>query len=76
MDIAVDDSEVLLGHREMTGDGVEVGPYAIVERDVTIGDGTIIRPHAVVRQYTTLGKGNYVDTGAVLGGLPKSWTGV
>ncbi|HOD83012.1 MAG TPA: acyl-ACP--UDP-N-acetylglucosamine O-acyltransferase [Phycisphaerae bacterium] len=52
-------------------DGVEIGPYAIVEADVRIGEGTRLAAHAVVRRHTTLGRNNYVDSGAVLGGLPQ-----
>lgn len=52
-------------------EGVEIGPYAIVEGDVRIGEGTRLAAHAVVRRYTTLGRNNFVDSGAVLGGLPQ-----
>jgi UDP-N-acetylglucosamine acyltransferase len=50
---------------------VVVGPYAVVEEDVTIGAGTELRAHAVVKRYTTLGAGNTVHEGAVLGGEPQ-----
>lgn len=50
---------------------VEIGPFCIVEADVTIGAGTVLRSHAVVRKHTTLGAGNFVDTGTVLGGEPQ-----
>jgi UDP-N-acetylglucosamine acyltransferase len=36
-------------------DSVEIGPYAIVESDVTIGPGCVLRDHAVVRRYTSMG---------------------
>jgi len=52
-------------------DDVEVGAYAIVEGDVKIGPGTRLASHAVVRRYTTLGRDNFVDSFAVLGGLPQ-----
>ncbi|MCD6365660.1 MAG: acyl-ACP--UDP-N-acetylglucosamine O-acyltransferase [Planctomycetes bacterium] len=53
------------------GDDVEIGPYCIIERDVEIDSGTVLRPHAIVRQYTSMGSGNFVDSGAVLGGMPQ-----
>jgi UDP-N-acetylglucosamine acyltransferase len=52
-------------------EGVEIGPHCLVEADVRIGAGTVLRPNAILRQYTTLGKGNFVDSFAVLGGLPQ-----
>jgi UDP-N-acetylglucosamine acyltransferase len=50
---------------------VEIGAFSIIEEDVKIGNGTIIRPHAIVRRYTKLGDNNYIDSFAVLGGLPQ-----
>ena len=55
------------------GDDVEVGAYSVIESDVEIGAGTVLRPHAMVRRYTTMGTGNYVDSHAVLGGLPQDY---
>ncbi|MHC4561745.1 MAG: acyl-ACP--UDP-N-acetylglucosamine O-acyltransferase [Planctomycetota bacterium] len=50
---------------------VEIGPYCIVEADCTLGAGTVLRNNAIIRRHTTLGEGNYVDSFAVLGGLPQ-----
>jgi len=55
------------------GDDVEVGAYSVIESDVEIGAGTVLRPHAMVLRYTTMGTGNYVDSHAVLGGLPQDY---
>jgi UDP-N-acetylglucosamine acyltransferase len=52
---------------------VEVGPYCIVEPDVTIGAGTRLRSHVVLRRYTTLGADNLVDYGCVFGGEPQDF---
>jgi len=38
------------------GDGVEVGPYAIIGPDVKVGDGTVIQAHAYLSGHTTIGK--------------------
>lgn len=55
---------------EVAGD-VEIGPCAVIERDVRIGEGCIIGPHAVIHAYTTLGPGCRVHAGAVLGDAPQ-----
>jgi len=54
-------------------DDIEIGPYAIVEGDVKLGPGTILRSHSIVRRYTWMGAGNFVDSFAVLGGLPQDY---
>jgi len=53
------------------GDGVEVGPYAILGAKVTIGAGTVVGAHAIVQGPTTLGEGNKVHPHAALGGPPQ-----
>ncbi len=49
---------------------VEVGPYAIVEADVTIGPGTKLWPHAYVARWTEIGRNCQIHMGAVLGHEP------
>jgi UDP-N-acetylglucosamine acyltransferase len=53
------------------GDGVELGPYAVVEAETEIGSRTRLLSHAVVRTFTSLGSDNAVHEGAVLGGEPQ-----
>jgi UDP-N-acetylglucosamine acyltransferase len=53
------------------GDGVGVGPYAVIGEHVCLGDGTSVGPHAVIDGWTTLGKGCDIGVGAVLGGAPQ-----
>jgi UDP-N-acetylglucosamine acyltransferase len=53
------------------GEGVSVGPYAVVEGQVSIGDRSEIRAHATIKRFTTLGADNTVHEGAVLGGEPQ-----
>jgi UDP-N-acetylglucosamine acyltransferase len=53
------------------GDGVSVGPFAVIEEGVEIGPGCEIRAHAVIRRFTRMGAGNAVHEGAVLGGEPQ-----
>lgn len=57
-------------HAEL-GEGVEVGPFAVIERDVQIGAGTRILAGAHIRAHTTLGCENLVRDHAILGGDPQ-----
>lgn len=50
---------------------VEIGPYCIVEGEVTIGTGSRLIARATIRAGTTLGRETIVCEGAVLGGLPQ-----
>jgi UDP-N-acetylglucosamine acyltransferase len=60
-----------VAHWARVAGDVVIGPYAVVEEDVTIEAGSEIRAHAVIKRYTTLGSGNTVHEGAVLGGEPQ-----
>ena len=53
------------------GDGVLVGPYAVIEAGAVIGDRSTIANHATVCTGATLGVENQVHPGAVLGGPPQ-----
>jgi UDP-N-acetylglucosamine acyltransferase len=50
---------------------VYVGPFAIIEKDVTIGDNTWIDAHAHIKSFTTIGKDCKIFNGAVLGEIPQ-----
>ncbi len=52
-------------------DDVEIGPYVIIEENVSIGSGTKIMAHAVVRGYTTIGERNQIHMGAIIGHDPQ-----
>jgi len=52
-------------------DGVEVGPYSIVEAHTRIGAGTIIGPHCFVGSGTTLGRENRLFSSAQIGIFPQ-----
>ncbi len=49
------------------GEGVEVGPFSIIEGTVKIGDRTKIGARVTIEGHTTLGAENEVFTGAVVG---------
>ena len=41
-------------------DGVKIGPYCIVEKDVTIKKGTVLQSHVVVEGITEIGENNTI----------------
>lgn len=53
------------------GDGVEIGPYAVVGTHVRLGAGTTVGAHAVVDGHTTLGENNRVFPHAAVGFVPQ-----
>ena len=53
------------------GDGVEIGAYSLIERDVSIGEGTRIGPHVIIREGTRIGKGCQVFQFASIGEAPQ-----
>jgi len=52
---------------------VEVGPYAILEEEVTLGDDCTVQAHAVLTGRVTLGSRNLVGYGAVIGSKPQDF---
>jgi UDP-N-acetylglucosamine acyltransferase len=53
------------------GDGVEVGPYVVIEGEVRVGPGCVLRPGVHLIGPLTMGCHNTVYTGAVLGERPQ-----
>lgn len=53
------------------GQDVSIGPFCVVEADVTIGDRCQLASHVVLKSGTTLAEGNRVGEGSVLGGKPQ-----
>ena len=53
------------------GRDVRIGPFSVIEPDVTIEDGCVLHSRVVVKSGTTLGPGNQIFEGAVIGGLPQ-----
>jgi len=50
---------------------VVIGPFVIVEENVSIGDDCIIEARATIKSGTILGPGNHIFEGACLGGYPQ-----
>ncbi len=52
-------------------EGVEIGPYSVVEKGISIGEGTKIGPHVVIREGTEIGKGCHIFQFASIGEAPQ-----
>lgn len=57
--------------RAKLGEGVEVGPFAVIGPEVTIGDNVKIHSHAVITGRTEIGEGCEIFPFAVLGAPPQ-----
>lgn len=53
------------------GDGVKVGAFSMVGRDVTLGDGVELVSHVVVAGHTTIGAGTRIFPFASIGHQPQ-----
>jgi UDP-N-acetylglucosamine acyltransferase len=61
----------VVGASAELGEGVVVGPFAVVEDGVALGAGTVVEAHAVILRGARLGAKNQVHAGAVIGGAPQ-----
>ncbi len=52
-------------------EGVEIGPYAIIEAEVCIGKGSSVGAHAVIGKWTELGENNQIYHMASIGAAPQ-----
>jgi UDP-N-acetylglucosamine acyltransferase len=52
-------------------DDLEVGPYSIIDENVTIGSHNKIGAFCCLEGWTVLGKNNRIFTGAVIGSIPQ-----
>lgn len=62
----------LISPTAILAEGVEVGPYAIIEDEVVIGPRCRILSHAQILKGVVMGSDNTVDRAAILGGDPQS----
>ena len=49
------------------GENVEVGPYSVVSRNVTLEDNVVVKAHVFLDGNTRVGKGTIIWPGAVIG---------
>jgi len=54
------------------GEGVDVGPYCVIEKGVVIDQETKIGPHVVIREGTHIGKRCHIFQFASIGEVPQS----
>lgn len=52
-------------------EGVEIGPYCIVEKNTVIKKGTKLESSVVIKEGTEIGENNIICHGAILGGVPQ-----
>jgi UDP-N-acetylglucosamine acyltransferase len=61
----------IVSDQAVLGRDVEVGPFCIVEPDVSLGDRTRLVGQVTIKSGTILGCDNTICEGAVIGGLPQ-----
>lgn len=61
----------IVGKKAKIGEGVEIGPFSIVEDGVELGPNVRIGSHAHILSGTTIGEGTRVHMGAVIGNIPQ-----
>jgi UDP-N-acetylglucosamine acyltransferase len=64
-------SLAVVGKDVNIAEGVEVGPFAVIEDGSELGPGVKIWPHAYICAGTSIGEGTQVHMGAVLGNVPQ-----
>ena len=52
-------------------ENVAVGPFCVIDDDVTIGEGTELEPHVVIERGSRIGKNCRIWPGSVIGGPPQ-----
>ncbi len=52
-------------------ESVIIGPYCIVEENVTIDEGNIIKPYVQIKSNTKIGKNNFIYQGSIIGEDPQ-----
>lgn len=63
--------KAIVGKNARIGEGVEIGPFAVVEDGVELGANVKIWPHAYIFSGTTIGDNSQIHIGACVGGIPQ-----
>ncbi|MDD5565578.1 MAG: acyl-ACP--UDP-N-acetylglucosamine O-acyltransferase [Candidatus Omnitrophica bacterium] len=61
----------LVSKKAQLQEGVDVGPYVVVEDGVRIGRDTKIAPHCVIKTGVTIGSNCQIFSGAIIGSQPQ-----
>ncbi|MEG1501814.1 MAG: acyl-ACP--UDP-N-acetylglucosamine O-acyltransferase [Synergistaceae bacterium] len=61
----------IVSKKSKLGMNIEIGPFCVVDDNVTLGDGTILKPYAHVCDYTEVGAGCTFYDHSVIGGAPQ-----
>ncbi len=64
-------STAIVNPKASLADGVEIGPYAIIEANVAIGKNTRIQAHSVITGHTVIGDDNLIGYGSIIGAPPQ-----
>ena len=65
------DSRAVVAPGAVLGQDVEIGPFAVIDDQVTLGDRCVVGPHAYLTGHTTIGAGTRIHAGAVVGDAPQ-----
>jgi UDP-N-acetylglucosamine acyltransferase len=65
------DSRAMVDPSAKIGEGVKIGPYAIIADNAEIGEGTVIEPFAQVLGHTKVGSNCHIFSQAVVGSIPQ-----
>ena len=61
----------IIGDSVRIADDVEIGPYAVIDGEVSIGRGSKVMAHANITGYTNIGENCIIHMGVVLGHEPQ-----
>lgn len=65
------DRRAAIDEKATLGQNVKVGPFAVIEGDVTLEDDCVVGPHAYLTGHTRIGRGTVIHTGAIIGDAPQ-----
>jgi len=70
MSVKIHPSSVIAEGAQLA-EGVEIGPFCVVDEHVSIGVGTVLKSHVVISGHTTIGSNNRIFPFASIGHEPQ-----
>ena len=64
-------STAIIDPKASIADDVQIGPYCVIEGEVTIGAGSILETHVVIQGPTTIGENNHFYQFCSIGAAPQ-----